>query len=262
MSDMSEHARGELFRLVECTVHPLRASLSRKLRIRTELFAHLGTIYEDELQKLGNEQAALAQARARFGDPTELSRETQKSLPRSEPLRYFLEKQRWEPGESIWHFLGKHLLSAAVVWGGGLLLTILLMLMAPETQITDLRLSVQMILSMAVVLTAFSTTIVLSLTQLSRALHGKDSIKARRQAALCGGAVFVLIPSLLVLLGWTLMLSNVGLPLLGNLGLPYKMILAVCCVTSLTVSLFLLISRQVTDEMRYDEELAQLKTVD
>jgi hypothetical protein len=255
---MSEYTRNELFRLAECTVHPLRASLSRKLRIRTELFEHLETIYEDEFKQLRNEQAALAQVRARFGDPTELSRETQKSLPPSEPLRYFLEQQCWKPGESVWHFLGKHLCSAVVVWGIGLLLTILLLLMAPNIEVRHLRSTVRMITSMAIVLTVFSTTIILSLTQFSRSLHSNDKSKTRWQTVARCGVQFLLTPTILVLVVWSLMLSELDLPLLSNFGQPQTVILAICSVASLTMSLFFQISRQVADEKRYEKEWANL----
>ena len=72
----------ELKIVVERAVRPVRATMTRKRRIREELLAHLTAIFEEEAARLGDEQAALERAAERFGDPAELTPELQQSVPR------------------------------------------------------------------------------------------------------------------------------------------------------------------------------------
>lgn len=64
-----------LMKHVERAVRPLHIRWERKLAMREELLAHLTAIYEEELLRSGDEQAALAQATARFGEPDLLTQE-------------------------------------------------------------------------------------------------------------------------------------------------------------------------------------------
>ena len=75
---------------VERAVRPVQASQARKLRMREELLAHLTTIFEDEAARCGDEQAALDQARKRFGDPRELAKELQQTVPISNRIHYLI----------------------------------------------------------------------------------------------------------------------------------------------------------------------------
>jgi len=71
---------------VERAVRPVRATMVRKRKIREELLAHLTSIFEEELGRLGSERAALERAQQRFGDPRELSVQIQAAVPRSDRL--------------------------------------------------------------------------------------------------------------------------------------------------------------------------------
>jgi hypothetical protein len=79
---------------VERSVRPVRASLSRKMRMREELLAHLTEIYEDELQNRSDEQAAVEAAFDRFGDPGELTAELQASVS-------WIERGEWISDELV-----------------------------------------------------------------------------------------------------------------------------------------------------------------
>ena len=71
----------ELMTHVERIVRPVRASASRKLRMRQELLAHLQQAVEDE-QSAGLDAAASVQgATRRLGEPGELTRSLQQSVP-------------------------------------------------------------------------------------------------------------------------------------------------------------------------------------
>jgi hypothetical protein len=69
---------------VERVVRPIRASSRRKDRIREELLGHLTRLYDEELLRTDSPEAAAAAALARFGDPRDLSRDLQDSVPRLE----------------------------------------------------------------------------------------------------------------------------------------------------------------------------------
>jgi ATP-dependent Clp protease ATP-binding subunit ClpC len=82
-----------LMKIVEQCVRPVRASIVRKRRMREELFAHLTGIYEEALARLRDPVTALADAKQRFGEPAELARELESSLPGYERISAFVE--RW-----------------------------------------------------------------------------------------------------------------------------------------------------------------------
>jgi hypothetical protein len=87
---MTDVTLKELKTVVERAVRPVRASICRKGRMREELLTHLVSIFEKEAERAGDEQAALVEAKERFGDPKELTSELQESVPREDQLRRFL----------------------------------------------------------------------------------------------------------------------------------------------------------------------------
>jgi hypothetical protein len=71
----------QLMILVERAVRPVRADNRWKMKMRQELLAHLTAAYEEERARLGDEPAALAEASRRFGDPKELTKSLQATVP-------------------------------------------------------------------------------------------------------------------------------------------------------------------------------------
>lgn len=72
---------------VERIVRPVAAFASRKLRMRRELLAHLQQALEEErAQNGGNESLAVDRALHRLGEPGELTRQLQRSVPLFERL--------------------------------------------------------------------------------------------------------------------------------------------------------------------------------
>jgi hypothetical protein len=100
----------ELKSVVERAVQPVRATIARKRTMREELLGHLASIFEEESQRLGDEQAAVAQAQRRFGDPVELTKQLQQAVPRWNWWCSILENLGCRPDESAWLLAGKHLL--------------------------------------------------------------------------------------------------------------------------------------------------------
>ena len=106
----------ELKRVVEQAVRPVRATMSRKRQMREELLAHLMAVFEEEAERLGNEQAALEQAKRRFGDPGELTTQLQQAVPRWDRCRSILENMGCRPSESAWHLAAKHFLVTLLIY--------------------------------------------------------------------------------------------------------------------------------------------------
>ena len=106
----------ELKTVVERAVRPVRATMTRKRRMREELLAHLTAIFEEEAERLGNEQAALEQAKERFGDPGELTTQLQQAVPRLCRCRSILENMGYRPSEPAWHLAARHFLVMLLIY--------------------------------------------------------------------------------------------------------------------------------------------------
>jgi hypothetical protein len=91
----------EFMVVVERAVRPVQAGPKKLLRMREELLAHLTSIYEEELARLGDESGARAEAIRRFGDPEALTVELQQSLVWSDRMDARLNRAfGWRPGDS------------------------------------------------------------------------------------------------------------------------------------------------------------------
>jgi hypothetical protein len=66
---------------VERIVRPVRAMQFRKLRMRRELLSHLQSAFDEERAAGVDDPTALAAARQRLGDPLELTKSLQASVP-------------------------------------------------------------------------------------------------------------------------------------------------------------------------------------
>jgi hypothetical protein len=89
---MSDETLTKLMAIVERAVRPVRATVSRKQHMREELLAHVTAIFEEEIETSSNERIALERTGQRFGDPQELSRELESSIPVLNRLRGHLEQ--------------------------------------------------------------------------------------------------------------------------------------------------------------------------
>jgi len=79
---------------VERAVRPVLAGRDRKLVMREELFGHLTAIYAEELRQQSNEQAAMAAALERFGEPAVLTAELNASVGSAQRNAYHVDQ--WE----------------------------------------------------------------------------------------------------------------------------------------------------------------------
>jgi hypothetical protein len=96
---MNESTHRQLKIIVERAVRPIRASTSRKAKMREELLAHVVGVFEEECARLGDERAALERTAQRFGNPAEVTRQFQESVPGRDTVRRYWEGR---PGEPVW----------------------------------------------------------------------------------------------------------------------------------------------------------------
>jgi len=119
--------------VVERAVRPVRASLAWKRRTREELLGHLAAIFEEEVERTGDEQAALIEAQRRFGDSRELSGQLQGSVPRRDWLARWLDFNGARPGDTLRSLAVRHLgLWAATLLTMGALMLLMLLTRDPR----------------------------------------------------------------------------------------------------------------------------------
>jgi hypothetical protein len=96
---MNESTLTRLKIIVERAVRPVRASSSRKRKMREELLAHVVGVFEEESARLGDEPAAVERTALRFGNPAEVTSQLQESVPARDAVRRYWEGR---PGEPAW----------------------------------------------------------------------------------------------------------------------------------------------------------------
>jgi hypothetical protein len=95
---MNESTLTQLKIIVERAVRPVRASASRKRRIREELLAHVSGVFEEESANVSDDRVALERTALRFGNPAEVTDQVQESVPASDDIVRLLQGH---PGESM-----------------------------------------------------------------------------------------------------------------------------------------------------------------
>lgn len=178
---------------VERAVRPIHASPTRKRRMRQELLAHLTALFEEERAHSSDEQA-LAHALGRFGNPAELTRNLQASVPlldRWEGQMFGLFLRR--SGESaIRHALRLAAFSAAFVFCGLLVFPLI------RVAAGDVWSAVRIGLAMMSVITGYVFLAVLMGYGLAKAICGPMSVASLRRAAAYGAAVLLVGIALIV----------------------------------------------------------------
>ena len=113
---------------VERVVRPIRASTWRKNQMREELLAHLEGLLAEEKARRGDDVGAVRRARARFGEPGQLTTELQATVPRWERWAFVpvpglqrLQRLRRRPGETLGAYQRRWIVRMTclvLVWGG------------------------------------------------------------------------------------------------------------------------------------------------
>jgi hypothetical protein len=110
---------------VERVVRPIRASTWRKNQMREELLAHLEGLLAEEKARRGDDVDTVRRARARFGEPGQLTTELQATVPRWERWAFVpvpgLQRGRRRPGETLAAYQRRWIVRMTylvLVWGG------------------------------------------------------------------------------------------------------------------------------------------------
>ncbi len=110
---------------VERVVRPIRASTWRKNQMREELLAHLEGLLAEEKARRGEDVGALRRARARFGEPGQLTTELEATVPRWERWAFVpvpgLQRGRRRPAETLGAYQRRvivRMTCLGLVWGG------------------------------------------------------------------------------------------------------------------------------------------------
>lgn len=118
---MNESTLTQLKIIVERAVRPVRASTSRKRKIREELLAHVGAVFEEEAAKHGDESADLERTAQRFGTPAELTHQLQAAIPAGDALSWFIESLiGFPPREPALRQATRHALLTGAICTAGL----------------------------------------------------------------------------------------------------------------------------------------------
>jgi hypothetical protein len=88
---MNESTLTQLKIIVERTVRTVRASASRKRKMREELLAHVSGVFEAEAARFSDDRAALERTALRFGNPAEVTGQLQESVPAGDGIVRLLE---------------------------------------------------------------------------------------------------------------------------------------------------------------------------
>jgi ATP-dependent Clp protease ATP-binding subunit ClpC len=137
--------------IVERCVRPVRAGTKRKRRMREELLAHLTAICEEEQQgKSIDALAALDAAARRFGDPAELARELQASVPRSERIDAAIEYWLgWRAPETVLRMLLRTSLLSFCVFATFGVVALLVNFLTSRNDANDVAVVLRVLLSIA-----------------------------------------------------------------------------------------------------------------
>ncbi len=245
---MNDRVLNEMKVVVERAVRPVRVGDARKMRIREELLDHFTAIYEEELERSSDEQAALRQAKERFGNPRELSDEMRQSVSRLEFIRYLGDLYRYRPGVSLLRFALGHLLMSFVAMIG------MFLVMLPVIWIRGRIGEIGIVLHVATVTwlfsAGFSFSFVLIAEQMGQVLYGQGSPQPVRAIVRCSLASLLVFPLLTAF-------TYAGLMLSLSYGL--KGLLLGCAVAPAAPLLFYMLARQMKEQISRESEWSRIE---
>ena len=246
---MNDEIMTRLKIIVERAVRPVRASTLRKRRMREELLAHLAATFEEEVQRLGDEQTAVARAEKRFGYPGELTAQLQESIPRRDWLARFREMQQFRPGGSLIRRAACLVLLAFMGYAATMGL-IGIPLLVHRGRLGDLPIAGYVLFITLVFTLGLSFVFSLFLDRMYPALYGPRPERSLPRAMAYGLLSVPVFPISFLVLYWVLT---------DGVALLYPRLPVLCLAAILTPALLVAIAQQTAREMRLDEEWTNLK---
>jgi ATP-dependent Clp protease ATP-binding subunit ClpC len=238
----------ELKTVVERAVRPIRASIARKRRMREELLDHLMTTYEEELERSGDEQAALVQARRRFGDPGDLTKELRACLAWRGFVGYWFDAHRNRPGEPVLRLALRHLLLSALAMTAALL--VMLPIIWLGGRISEIGLFLHIMLVTCLFSAGLSLSMALLTEQMGRALYGGERERPARAIIRSCLASLPVFPALTALM---------YCGLLGDLASGLTGFLVGSAAAPFAPLLFFMMARHMRDDILHEREWAGIE---
>jgi ATP-dependent Clp protease ATP-binding subunit ClpC len=243
---MNESTLTQLKTLVERAVRPIRAGTTRKRKMREELLAHVSAVFDEEAKLGGDEAAALVRTSQRFGNPAELTRQLQATVPASDSASWFIEELiGFPPREPALRLAARHAFLTGVLCAVGLAIMIVVIGRWDEWLTLDRQAAILSPVYMGVLIFGAS----LLGHGMLQAFYGQDGRNWPRVLAI-GAAAWLLVPG--VTLVWCYALTG---GFMSNLFEMWPLFLS-----GLLAPLVLLIAvRACISEIRHCEEWASLK---
>ncbi|MGW8257285.1 MAG: hypothetical protein ACWGMZ_07365, partial [Thermoguttaceae bacterium] len=215
---------------------------------REELLGHLTAIFEEELEKLGDERAALDRAKQRFGDPHELTGQLQESVPRFDRIARLMNVDLRRPDESLLHFAGR--ISSLGLAMSAVAILLLWPVACLHGRQSEIALRLYVLYCISILNIPLTVGVILLVDGMYRALHRDRSARSWRLAVVYGLMSMAFFPALAFL--WYVSLT-------GDLALSFEHLRFACCFAPLGPVLFAALSKQAVAQMRYEEQWAGLE---
>ncbi len=233
--------------LVERTVRPVVAPRNRKKSMRQELLAHVGEVFEDELASQGDTAIALANTRARFGAPPELTTQLQRTVSLNQRVGLVLERLDWTQGAPLRSLVWRHSLVGLVS------IAFMFLVILPGVLLDGRRLTFDFGVRVAIMQGVFVGVLGCVMgglcPTLGEALFGDPQQRSWRRSAWCllGAAAF--LPVFAFVFYWGVS---------GDLPASADYFLYACWFAPVFPPLCVLISRQIHIERCYEREWSEL----
>jgi len=244
---MNDPMQKELMVVVERAVRPVRATVQRKRRMREELLGHLIAIFEEENQRLGDVQPALDCARRRFGNPAELTRELQRTVPWRDVLGRLGEWGNERPGESLGHLAAKHVVTALAMSVATCLAILVMLPFGGRSR--EIPVALQSLFALCMFIAPLGFMMAALPQRIHGALHRDALERAWRTAAKYYFAGAVGFPA-------AFLLTLLALP--GDFSIVVSQFVLACCLGPIFSMLLLAVGRKMAEYHLHEREWAEL----
>jgi hypothetical protein len=246
---MTDDISKELKIGVERAVRPLWATAARKHRIREELLAHVTAIFDEELENHHDASVALRRAQERFGDPRQLTRQLQRTVPLWNRIAHLGDVGSLSrPGESFLRVAGR--ITLLTLAANAVMPLVVLPIVHFAGRPDDFPFTARVLLSIATLNIPLMIGFILLTDGMYCALFREPSRRSWRSAAVCSLISLPFFPA--IAFAWMFLIT-------GNLAASVAQLPLACCFAPAAPLLFALLASQAVKFMRREEEWASIE---